>query len=198
MALTPEDVLNKNFTPTQFRRGYDEREVDDFLDEVVAEMRRLVKESDDLRDQLNECREGRGMAPVAKPDPQAEARRLAAAKDAKDAEEKAAHEAAEKLATIKARAEEAEKAAQERIAAATARAEQAEKAAQERLKAAAEQQSAAEQRAARAAEAAQAAPAPAPAPAAAEGGAASALGAAAAGGGASAASLIALAQRLHD
>src|SRR5438105_907183 len=27
MALTPEDVLNKTFTQTQFRRGYDEREV---------------------------------------------------------------------------------------------------------------------------------------------------------------------------
>jgi DivIVA domain-containing protein len=36
MALTPEDVLNKNFTPTQFRRGYDEREVDDFLDGLAA------------------------------------------------------------------------------------------------------------------------------------------------------------------
>jgi len=44
MTLTPEDVLNKNFTPTQFRRGYDEREVDDFLDEVVTEMRRIVKD----------------------------------------------------------------------------------------------------------------------------------------------------------
>ena len=68
MTLSPEDVLNKNFTPTQFRRGYDEREVDDFLDEVVAEMRRIVKESDDLREQLNECRQTKGMAPVAKPD----------------------------------------------------------------------------------------------------------------------------------
>ena len=49
MALTPEDVLNKTFTQTQFRRGYDEREVDDFLDEVVAEMRRMVKDSEGLR-----------------------------------------------------------------------------------------------------------------------------------------------------
>ena len=32
MAFTPEDVLNKHFTATQFRRGYDEQEVDDFLD----------------------------------------------------------------------------------------------------------------------------------------------------------------------
>ena len=65
MALTPEDVLNKTFTQTQFRRGYDEREVDDFLDDIVAEMRRMSKESDDLRGELNTCREGKGMAPVA-------------------------------------------------------------------------------------------------------------------------------------
>ncbi len=64
MALTPEDVLNKTFTQTQFRRGYDEREVDDFLDDIVAEMRRMTKESEDLRGDLNDCREGKGMAPV--------------------------------------------------------------------------------------------------------------------------------------
>ena len=33
--LTPEDVRNKRFTQTQFRRGYDEREVDDFLDLIA-------------------------------------------------------------------------------------------------------------------------------------------------------------------
>ncbi|HEU5241317.1 MAG TPA: DivIVA domain-containing protein, partial [Ornithinibacter sp.] len=64
MALTPEDVLNKTFTQTQFRRGYDEREVDDFLDDIVAEMRRMTKESDDLRGDLNSCREGKGMTAV--------------------------------------------------------------------------------------------------------------------------------------
>ena len=64
MALTPEDVLNKTFTQTQFRRGYDEREVDDFLDDIVAEMRRMTKESDELRGDLDTCREGKGMAPV--------------------------------------------------------------------------------------------------------------------------------------
>ncbi|MGL5912394.1 MAG: DivIVA domain-containing protein, partial [Phycicoccus sp.] len=64
MALTPEDVLNKTFTQTQFRRGYDEREVDDFLDDIVAEMRRMTKESDELRGELNTVREGKGMAPT--------------------------------------------------------------------------------------------------------------------------------------
>ena len=55
MALTPEDVLNKNFTATQFRRGYDEQEVDDFLDEVVAELRRLSGENADLRRKIDGC-----------------------------------------------------------------------------------------------------------------------------------------------
>src|SRR6185436_21036007 len=62
MAFMPEDVLNKNFTATQFRRGYDEQEVDDFLDEVVAELRRLTQERDDLATQLAECRKGQGAA----------------------------------------------------------------------------------------------------------------------------------------
>lgn len=35
-VLTPEDVLNATFTQTQFRAGYDEREVDEFLDAVAA------------------------------------------------------------------------------------------------------------------------------------------------------------------
>src|SRR6185312_6075511 len=65
MALTPEDVLNKNFTATQFRRGYDEQEVDDFLDEVVAELRRLTQERDDLATQLAECRKGKGAGATA-------------------------------------------------------------------------------------------------------------------------------------
>lgn len=52
MALTPDDVLKKSFGATQFRRGYDEREVDDFLDEVVGELRRLTTENEQLRQKL--------------------------------------------------------------------------------------------------------------------------------------------------
>lgn len=54
MALTPEQVINKTFQPTKFREGYDQEEVDLFLDEVVAELRRLHKENDDLRQKLEE------------------------------------------------------------------------------------------------------------------------------------------------
>src|SRR6476469_4035032 len=111
MTLTPEDVLNKHFTPTQFRRGDDEREVDDFLDEVVAEMRRIVKDSDDLREQLNECRSSKGMAPVAKPDAAAQARKAADAKAAEEAEAKASRESSDRIAAVQAKAAEAEKAA---------------------------------------------------------------------------------------
>lgn len=55
MALTPEDVINKRFQQTKFREGYDQDEVDDFLDEVVAEMRLLVGENEQLRQQLAEA-----------------------------------------------------------------------------------------------------------------------------------------------
>jgi DivIVA domain-containing protein len=53
MALTPEDVVNKRFQPTKFREGYDQDEVDDFLDEVVVELRRLHQENDELRQRLS-------------------------------------------------------------------------------------------------------------------------------------------------
>ncbi|MCC6375531.1 MAG: DivIVA domain-containing protein [Microbacteriaceae bacterium] len=49
MALTPEDVVNKRFQSTKFKEGYDQDEVDDFLDEVVVELRRLNQENDELR-----------------------------------------------------------------------------------------------------------------------------------------------------
>mgnify|MGYP000037026025 FL=1 len=52
MPLTPEDVVNKRFQPTKFREGYDQDEVDDFLDEIVVELRRLTQENDDLRQRL--------------------------------------------------------------------------------------------------------------------------------------------------
>jgi DivIVA domain-containing protein len=55
MALTPEDVVNKRFQATKFREGYDQDEVDDFLDEVVNELRRLNEENDELRQKLSVC-----------------------------------------------------------------------------------------------------------------------------------------------
>ena len=64
MALTPEQVLNKHFQTTQFRRGYEERDVDDFLDEIVAEMRSLIEQRDDYLKQLNDCRASKNQLAV--------------------------------------------------------------------------------------------------------------------------------------
>ena len=61
MALTPEDVVNKRFQSTKFREGYDQDEVDDFLDEVVVELRRLTQENEELRAGL----QGAGKGAVA-------------------------------------------------------------------------------------------------------------------------------------
>jgi DivIVA domain-containing protein len=78
MALTPEDVVNKRFNPTKFREGYDQDEVDDFLDEVVVELRRLNQENEELRQRLvagdariSELQRSASQAPVAAPAPAA-------------------------------------------------------------------------------------------------------------------------------
>jgi DivIVA domain-containing protein len=71
MPLTPEDVSNKRFTPVRLREGYDMGEVDQFLDEVEAELARLTKENDDLRSKLSSAQTG-APAPAAKPEPQPE------------------------------------------------------------------------------------------------------------------------------
>ena len=63
MPLTPEDVSNKRFTPVRLREGYDMGEVDQFLDEVEAELARLTKENDDLRSKLSSAQSG-ALAPT--------------------------------------------------------------------------------------------------------------------------------------
>ncbi|MGO4122008.1 DivIVA domain-containing protein [Arthrobacter sp. YAF16] len=65
MALTPEDVVNKRFQPTKFREGYDQDEVDDFLDEIVVELRRLNQENDELRKKLAEAGSGTAASSAA-------------------------------------------------------------------------------------------------------------------------------------
>lgn len=71
MALTPEDVVNKRFQPTKFREGYDQDEVDDFLDEVVVELRRLNQENEELRQRLiaSDARIGELQRTAAQPAP---------------------------------------------------------------------------------------------------------------------------------
>jgi DivIVA domain-containing protein len=71
MPLTPEDVSNKRFTPVRLREGYDMGEVDQFLDEVEAELARLTRENDDLRAKLAAAQAGgAARAPEKAPEPE--------------------------------------------------------------------------------------------------------------------------------
>jgi len=61
MPLTPAEVHNVAFKkPPIGKRGYDEEEVDAFLDIVEVELSRLIEENNDLR-----ARAGNGAAPAA-------------------------------------------------------------------------------------------------------------------------------------
>jgi DivIVA domain-containing protein len=76
MPLTPADVRNKQFSTTRLRPGYDEEEVDAFLDEVEVELDRLIQENEELRAKLAECLRGGKSAvsalssPLAEPEPE--------------------------------------------------------------------------------------------------------------------------------
>ena len=91
MALTPEDVVNKRFQPTKFREGYDQDEVDDFLDEIVVELRRLNQENDELRKKLAEA--GSSVPATATAAPVVEKVPAPAKSDKDEAREKAEAEA---------------------------------------------------------------------------------------------------------
>lgn len=55
MPLTPADVHNVAFSkPPIGKRGYNEDEVDAFLDLVENELTRLIEENSDLRQRINE------------------------------------------------------------------------------------------------------------------------------------------------
>ena len=75
MPLTPADVHNVAFSkPPIGKRGYNEDEVDAFLDLVENELTRLIEENSDLRQRINELDQelagGGGVAPtVAQPIP---------------------------------------------------------------------------------------------------------------------------------
>ncbi len=48
--ITPSDIENKQFSRT--KKGYDPDEVDDFLDLIILDMEKLLKENKELRDEL--------------------------------------------------------------------------------------------------------------------------------------------------
>src|SRR3954467_4009442 len=82
MPLTPEDVQKKQFSTVRFKEGYDEEEVDAFLDEVEAELRRLLADNQSISRQAQQ--------PVAAAPPAA-APAAAPAAPAEDPSETALH-----------------------------------------------------------------------------------------------------------
>ncbi|GAB7053801.1 MULTISPECIES: DivIVA domain-containing protein [Paenibacillus] len=55
MALTPLDIHNKEFKRSF--RGYDEDEVNEFLDQVIKDYEVLIRENKELQNQLNAIQE---------------------------------------------------------------------------------------------------------------------------------------------
>lgn len=75
MALTPDDVVTKQFQHVRFKEGFDPDEVDDFLDEIVVEWRKALAENEELKAKLAAYESGATPAPAAEaaPAPAAEA-----------------------------------------------------------------------------------------------------------------------------
>lgn len=81
MALTPDDVVTKQFQHVRFKEGFDPDEVDDFLDEIVVEWRKTIAENEELKAKLAAFESG-DAAPAA-----------ASAAEAPETDEPAAEEA---------------------------------------------------------------------------------------------------------
>jgi DivIVA domain-containing protein len=95
MPLTPADVHNVAFKkPPIGKRGYDEEEVDAFLDEVERELARLIEENSELRAQLERGGGGRPAGPGADPRLAAELAETKAQLDRTQREKSAAEQAA--------------------------------------------------------------------------------------------------------
>ncbi|MCD2499216.1 DivIVA domain-containing protein [Microbacterium nymphoidis] len=58
MALTPDDVVTKQFQHVRFKEGFDPDEVDDFLDEIVVEWRKTIEENTELKAKLAKYESG--------------------------------------------------------------------------------------------------------------------------------------------
>ncbi|AXL12523.1 DivIVA domain-containing protein [Microbacterium foliorum] len=72
MALTPDDVVTKQFQHVRFKDGFDPDEVDDFLDEIVIEWRKALEENAELKAKLAAFESGDAPVAAAAPAPVAE------------------------------------------------------------------------------------------------------------------------------
>lgn len=73
MALTPDDVVIKQFQHVRFKEGFDPDEVDDFLDEVVVEWRKVIAENEELKARIAELESGEKAAEAPAEAPSADA-----------------------------------------------------------------------------------------------------------------------------
>lgn len=56
MALMPDDLLSKRFTPVRFSEGYDMDEVDNYLDnDILPRLQELIDENNRLTKELEEA-----------------------------------------------------------------------------------------------------------------------------------------------
>lgn len=67
MALTPDDVVTKQFQHVRFKDGFDPDEVDDFLDEIVIEWRKALEENAELKAKLAAYESGAAPAATEAP-----------------------------------------------------------------------------------------------------------------------------------
>ena len=99
MALMPEDLQNKRFTPVRFSEGYDMDEVDNYLDndvmprlqELIDENSRLTKELEEAHNRIAQLEAGVGDDTVAE-DADAADEPVALAAEAEETEAPAAVE----------------------------------------------------------------------------------------------------------
>ena len=70
MALTPDDVVTKQFQHVRFKDGFDPDEVDDFLDEIVVEWRKTIAENEELKARVAELESGASSTPAAPAEPE--------------------------------------------------------------------------------------------------------------------------------
>lgn len=67
MALTPDDVVHKEFQHVRFKDGFDPEEVDDYLDEIVVEWRKTIEENNELKARLAAYESGQAQPAAAAP-----------------------------------------------------------------------------------------------------------------------------------
>lgn len=85
MALTPDDVVTKQFQHVRFKDGFDPDEVDDFLDEIVIEWRKALEENAELKAKLAAYESGAAPAAAETPAPKSVAAPAAEATPAEPA-----------------------------------------------------------------------------------------------------------------